>query len=114
MRSKHPDLALLAPAVPPGATLAQYLSAHHTFLERCQLLLRAAAQPEPSEEEEACLRRHGFKSWILTDGEGDGQHARCAACSGMLWRWRAASPCGQSDPVFGPCGGPASRTPALS
>jgi hypothetical protein len=56
------------PPPPPFPPVAQYAAQHHTFLHRCQLLLRVAQQPQPSAEEEARLAAHGFRDWALTDG----------------------------------------------
>lgn len=48
--------------------LQQYAAAHHTFLDRCRMLLDVAAEQQPTQEEAACLARHGFGESLLTDG----------------------------------------------
>ncbi len=56
----------------PPITLAspQYAMTHHTFLDRCRLLLQVAAEQHQvvSKSELACLARHGFGESLFTDG----------------------------------------------
>jgi hypothetical protein len=51
------------------SVLMQYSATHHSFLDRCKLLLHAAQEPQATAEEEACLRCNGFRDSLLTDGE---------------------------------------------
>lgn len=55
----------------------QYAATHHTFLDRCRLLLAVAAEQQPSEEEVARLARHGFGELLLTDGGLTGGKRGC-------------------------------------
>ncbi|KAI3436022.1 hypothetical protein D9Q98_002079 [Chlorella vulgaris] len=67
--------------------LQQYSATHHSFLDRCKLLLQAAQEPQATAEEEACLRRNGFRDSLLTDGfPGQGG----VPLPAWLRRWTAA------------------------
>ncbi|KAL4458700.1 hypothetical protein ABPG75_013565 [Micractinium tetrahymenae] len=66
--------------------LHQYAQAHHSFLERTQLLLRVRADSQLTAANSERLARHGFGDWLLTDGApGSGG----AGVPPWLRRWAA-------------------------
>lgn len=66
--AQQPDSKLPQPHLYNNLSAMQYAAAHHTFLDRCRMLLDVAAEQQPTQEEAACLARHGFGESLLTDG----------------------------------------------
>lgn len=66
--AQQPDSKSPQPHLYHNLRVMQYAATHHTFLDRCRMLLHVAAEQQPTQQEAACLARHGFGESLLTDG----------------------------------------------